>query len=114
MTITIGPKNADLVGTTDRVIQAAVDYVARRGGGTVRVLPGTYRQRNSVFLQSNVASGKRGDSVLFRALGPTKLIVDGDRGSGVTWRPQRVSSRRRRSLVAKDPHGKGTTLFSER
>src|SRR5262245_58131983 len=43
VTITVGPKNADLVGTTDRVIQSAVDYVGRRGGGTVRILPGTYR-----------------------------------------------------------------------
>src|SRR6185295_3704426 len=40
VTITVGPKQADLVGTTDRVIQAAVDYVARRGGGTVHVGPG--------------------------------------------------------------------------
>src|SRR5689334_21462235 len=41
VTITVGPKKADLVGATDRVIQAAVDYVARLGGGTVHVLPGT-------------------------------------------------------------------------
>src|SRR5262245_10066967 len=27
LTITVGQKKADLVGTTDRVIQAAVDYV---------------------------------------------------------------------------------------
>src|SRR5438093_11574545 len=45
MAITVGPEKADLVGTTDKVLQAAVDYVARRGGGTVRVLPGTYRPR---------------------------------------------------------------------
>jgi hypothetical protein len=54
LTITVGPEKADLVGATDKVIQAAVDYVARRGGGTVRLLPGTYRLRNSVFLQSRV------------------------------------------------------------
>jgi hypothetical protein len=36
LTVTVGPKEADLVGATDRVIQAAVDYVARLGGGTVR------------------------------------------------------------------------------
>src|SRR5438094_7891652 len=54
VTITVGPKKADLVGTTDRVIQAAVDYVGRLGGGTVRLLPGTYRMRNSIFLQSKV------------------------------------------------------------
>ena len=28
VTLTVGPKDADLVGTTDRVIQAPVDYVA--------------------------------------------------------------------------------------
>ena len=54
VTISVGPNEADLAGTTDKVIQAAVDYVARRGGGTVRVLPGTYRLRNSIFLQSKV------------------------------------------------------------
>src|SRR5438094_6773566 len=43
VTITVGPEKADLVGATDRVIQAAVDYVARKEGGTVRILPGTYR-----------------------------------------------------------------------
>src|SRR5262245_49992868 len=43
VTITVGPKKADLVGSTDRVMQAAVDYVSRLGGGTVRLQPGTYR-----------------------------------------------------------------------
>src|SRR5437667_7395205 len=67
VTMTVGPRKADLVGTTDRVIQAAVDYVARLGGGTVRVLPGTYRMRNSVFLQSKVRLlGSGPDSVLFK------------------------------------------------
>src|SRR5262245_33753881 len=54
VTITVGPKDADLVGATDRVIQAAVDYVARRGGGTVRILPGSYRLRNSSVRQTTV------------------------------------------------------------
>src|SRR5204863_985087 len=105
-------EKADLVGTTDRVIQAAVDYVARRGGGTVRVLPGTYRLRNSIFLQSKVRIlGSGADSVLFKEPSvTTKLIVDGDHwdqeitladakgfqvGDGVR-------------LVAKDAHGEGT------
>src|SRR5580692_9280773 len=50
LTITVGPKQADLVGDTEKVLQAAVDYVARLGGGTVEILPGTYRLRNSVYL----------------------------------------------------------------
>src|SRR5437764_11464979 len=67
VTITVGPQKADLVGDTDRAIQAAVDYVARKGGGTVRILPGTYRLRNSIFLQSNVRlQGSGTDSVLVK------------------------------------------------
>src|SRR5262249_25570466 len=80
LTITVGPKKADLVGSTDRVIQAAVDYVGRRGGGTVRVLPGIYRLRNSIFLQCKVRLlGSGPDSVLFKEPSvTTKLIRDGD------------------------------------
>jgi len=54
LTITVGPANADIVGTSEKPIQAAVDYVARLGGGTVKILPGTYRLRNAVYLQSKV------------------------------------------------------------
>ena len=54
LTITVGNAEADLVGSDQRVIQAAVDQVARLGGGTVRILAGTYRLRNAVYLQSGV------------------------------------------------------------
>src|SRR5262245_7805400 len=54
LTITVGPAEADLVGNDERVLQAAVDYVARLGGGTVRILPGTFRLANAVYLQSGV------------------------------------------------------------
>ncbi|GMV99676.1 MAG: hypothetical protein AMXMBFR84_08150 [Candidatus Hydrogenedentota bacterium] len=52
--ISVGHKDADIVGTTDKALQAAVDYVYRLGGGTVKVLPGTYRMRNSLFLRTGV------------------------------------------------------------
>jgi len=67
LTVTVGPQKADLVGANEKVIQAAVDYIAGWGGGTVHILPGTYRMRNSVSLRSGVrvvGSGK--DSVLFK------------------------------------------------
>src|SRR5689334_3850321 len=51
LTITVGPKTADLVGSTEKVIQAAVDSLARWGGGTVKILPGKYRFRNAVCMQ---------------------------------------------------------------
>jgi hypothetical protein len=80
LTITVGPKDADLIGSTDKVIQAGVDYVARLGGGTVKILPGTYTLRNSVILQSKVrlfGSGK--DTILFKPPSiTTKLAADSD------------------------------------
>src|SRR5262245_54140977 len=115
LTITVGPKKADLVGTTDRVLQAAVDYVAPRGGGTVRVLPGTYRLRNSIFLQSRVRLiGSGADSVLFKEPTiATKLIVDGDHwDQEITLaEPKGFQVGDGVRLVAKDPHGKGTNIM---
>ena len=80
LTITVGPDKADLVGTSDRVLQAAVDYVARLGGGTVKVLPGTYRLRNAVYLQSKVRLvGSGTDTVLIKEPSvTTKLAEDSD------------------------------------
>ncbi|GMV90719.1 MAG: hypothetical protein AMXMBFR82_04970 [Candidatus Hydrogenedentota bacterium] len=67
LTITAGPDKADLVGASDKVIQAAVDYVARMGGGTVQVLPGEYRMRNAVYIPSGVRIlGSGLDSVLVK------------------------------------------------
>jgi len=113
--ITVGQKKADLVGATDRVIQAAVDYVARRGGGTVRVLPGTYRLRNSIFLQSNVRLlGSGTDSVLFKeASVTTKIIVDGDHwDQEITLAdPKGFQVGDGVRLVSKDPYGKGTNII---
>jgi hypothetical protein len=67
VTITVGNRDADLVGNTDKVIQAAVDSVARLGGGTVKVLPGTYRIRNSIYLASKVRLlGSGAESVIIK------------------------------------------------
>ncbi|MEO2048553.1 MAG: right-handed parallel beta-helix repeat-containing protein [Pirellulales bacterium] len=69
LSITVGPsvgsKQADLVGNDDKVIQAAIDYVTRLGGGTVRLLPGEYILRSSVFLPTGLRLlGSGADSVL--------------------------------------------------
>jgi Right handed beta helix region len=67
LSVTVGPQKADLVGANEKVIQAAVDYIAGWGGGTVRILPGTYRMRNSVSLRSGVRIvGSGQDSVLHK------------------------------------------------
>jgi hypothetical protein len=67
VTISVGPNKADLVGSDHRVIQAAVDYVAGLGGGTVQILPGTYRFRNAVRLRTGVRIAGSGlDSVCIK------------------------------------------------
>jgi hypothetical protein len=80
VTITVGPKDADLVGSTEKVVQAAVDYVARLGGGTVKILKGTYKLRNAVYLASGVRLlGSGDDSVLVKEPSiATKLAADSD------------------------------------
>jgi hypothetical protein len=80
LTLTVGPQKADLVGTNEKVIQAAVDSVARWGGGTVKILPGAYRFRNAVYLQSNIRIlGSGLDSVITKeASALSKLAEDSD------------------------------------
>jgi len=80
MTITVGNQEAELVGRDDKVIQAAVDYIARMGGGTVRIFPGTYTLRNSVYLPSKIRIlGSGADSIVTKIASRTvKLSEDSD------------------------------------
>ena len=80
LTISVGQKQGDLVGDSHKVIQSAIDYVARLGGGTVQILPGTYILRGSVHLRSNVRLIGTGDeSILTKpASVSTKLVADSD------------------------------------
>jgi len=77
MTLTVGREKADLVGDDDRVLQAAVDYVARLGGGTVKVLPGVYTLRSAVVLPSKIRLlGSGADSVITKIASQTVSLVD--------------------------------------
>ncbi len=77
ITLTVGPKNADLIGSDDKVIQAAVDYVARLGTGTVKLLPGTFTLRNAVFLPSKLRLlGSGAETILTK--GPSETIALAD------------------------------------
>ncbi len=80
LTITVGPKKADLVGASEKVIQAAVDYVTRLGGGTVHLLPGVFKLRNAVTLSSGVRIlGSGDDSIVIKEPSvTTKLAADSD------------------------------------
>jgi hypothetical protein len=85
ISLTVSPKKGDLTGDSDKVIQAAVDYVARLGGGTVSVLPGTYRLRNSIFMRSGVRIlGSGTESVLIKEpMVETKLAADSGGNDGI-------------------------------
>ncbi len=80
LTVTVGPSKGDLVGSDHRVLQAAVDYVAALGGGTVKILPGTFRLRNAVYLKSEVrVVGSGEETILVKEPSvATKLAADSD------------------------------------
>lgn len=81
-TITVGLENAALIGSDNRVLQAAVDYIAGLGGGTVEIGPGQYIMHDSLHLRSNVTiRGEKGKTILRKADGTVSILVlDGDFG----------------------------------
>ncbi|MCA8995546.1 MAG: right-handed parallel beta-helix repeat-containing protein [Planctomycetaceae bacterium] len=77
LTITVGNQSGDLMGNSDKVIQAALDYVARLGGGTVHLLPGTFTLRNAVFLPSEVRLlGSGPETVITKIASETVALAD--------------------------------------
>jgi len=80
--ITVGLSSADMVGADNRVLQAAVDYIARLGGGTVSIGPGEFLMRDSLHLRPHVAVvGTPGKTILRKArAAASPLGLDGDFG----------------------------------
>jgi polygalacturonase len=80
--IRVGRTNADIIGDDNRALQAAVDYIAALGGGTVRIGPGDYLMRDSLHLRSHVTVSGAPDKTILRkaraAVSP--LALDGDFG----------------------------------
>ncbi|HET6572772.1 MAG TPA: right-handed parallel beta-helix repeat-containing protein [Fimbriiglobus sp.] len=114
-TLTVGNDKGDLCGRDQRVIQAAVDTVARMGGGTVQLLPGTFRLRNAVYLCSNLRLvGSGPDTVLVKEPSVTaKFAADSD------WYDQEITLVDAAGfrvgdgvcLRAKNPHHGGPTVL---
>jgi hypothetical protein len=112
--VTVGPDKADLVGNDDCVLQAAVDYVARLGGGTVKVLPGTYTLRNAVHLPSRIrVLGSGAESIVTKIGSQTVgLAADSD------WYDQEITLKSAEGfqvgdgvcLRTKNPNGGTETL----
>ncbi len=80
--ITVGKDNAHLIGSDNRVLQAAVDYIAGLGGGIVEINEGEYVMYDSLHLRNNVTvRGRKGKTVLRKADGTVSpLALDGDFG----------------------------------
>lgn len=80
--ITVGRKDADVIGSDNRALQAAVDYIAGLGGGVVKITEGQYTMYDSLHLRSNVTvQGVEGKTVLRKADGAeSPLAIDGDFG----------------------------------
>ncbi len=78
--VRVGLDASDLRGTDQRALQAAVDYVAGLGGGTVSIGPGRYEMRNALTLRDNVrVVGVPGKTILAACDGlSTPLAADGD------------------------------------
>lgn len=80
--VTVGLRDADITGADNRALQAAVDYVASLGGGTVEIGAGEFLMRDSLHLRSQVTvRGQGGKTVLRKAKAASSLLeIDGDYG----------------------------------
>jgi parallel beta-helix repeat protein len=76
----VGVEEGDLRGSDHRALQAAVDYIAGLGGGTVHVGPGRYLMRNALILRDHVrVAGVPDETILAAADGACSLLAcDGD------------------------------------
>jgi parallel beta-helix repeat protein len=78
--LNIGSKSGDLTGSSNLVIQAAIDYLSYLGGGTVKIAEGSYDVEAAIHLRSNVhLEGVPGKTILRKCaeiISP--LIADAD------------------------------------
>ena len=64
--LTVGVSEGDLRGADNRVLQAAVDYIARLGGGIVEVGAGDYQMRDALHLRAHVTVRGQGAKTVLR------------------------------------------------
>ncbi len=78
LTVTVGKEKGDVVGQDDKAIQAAVDYVARLGGGTVKVGVGVFRLRNAIHLPSGIHLRGCGEETVLTKIPSQKVALAAD------------------------------------
>jgi len=105
LTITVGTKSGDLIGNSDKVLQAAVDYTGRLGGGTVQLLPGIFVLRNAVFLPSNIRLIGSGKETVITRMPSDTVALDADSD----WYDQEITLRESGDFQV----GDGLTLYAK-
>lgn len=116
--LTVGTTGGDFSGKDDRVLQAAVDYAARMGGGTVRLLPGIYTLRNAVFLPSRLRLLGSGPETVITRIPSERVAVANDSN----WFDQEITLSSAAGfrvgdgivLQAKDPDNSGAEVVIKR
>lgn len=83
--ITVGGNNADINGFTEIAIQAAVEALARRGGGTVRLSAGTFDIAAPIRLYSNITLIGSGEQTVLRKIEGVVSKLSIDPGFGQLW-----------------------------
>jgi hypothetical protein len=115
--LTVGVNDGDFSGKDERVLQAAVDYVARMGG-TVRLLPGTWTLRNAVYLPSKLRLlGSGPETILTRI--PSERVTIADDSN---WFDQEITLEKPGgfrvgdgvAIMAKDPDNSGADVVIKR
>jgi polygalacturonase len=81
-TIRVGMRDANIIGSDNRSLQAAVDYIAGLGGGVVEIGAGEFLMQDSLHLRSFVTvRGTKGMTILRKAASVSSpLALDGDYG----------------------------------
>lgn len=118
LSIRIGQHHGDIVGTDDKAIQAAIDYVAGQGGGTVHILPGIYILRASIHLPTGIRLlGSGADSVLTKT--PSERVALSTESD---WYDQEITLAQAGNfrvgdsvvLEAKNPHNDSAVVIKRR
>ncbi len=80
--ITVGGPDADIPGFTSAAIQIAADAIKTRGGGTIKLNPGTFDITGPVRLSDNISLKGSGKSTILRKCNGfrTSYIIDADWG----------------------------------
>ena len=80
--ITVGGPEADIPGFSSEAIQIALDAIKTRGGGTVRLNPGTFDIKGPVRLSDNISLSGSGKSTILRKCDGfrTSYVIDADWG----------------------------------